>query len=112
MAEHMHESDYGLGKKRLGVYSLGIVLCLILTIIPFYVVMHKVFDLHMIFYTIYGCAILQLFVQVKCFLSMNTKTPQAQYNMMSFIFTLVILAVVIGGSMWIMYNLDYNMMIM
>lgn len=111
MVQHTNDSDYGLGKKKLGVYSFGIVLCLILTVIPFYAVMYQPFaSVQSIFYTIIVCAVLQLLVQVKCFLSMNTKTPQAQYNVMSFIFTLVILTVVIGGSMWIMYHLNYNMM--
>lgn len=110
MTEDAHESDYGFGKKRLGIYSLGIVLCLLLTIVPFYLVMHDVLNRAATYYAIFSFAIVQLIVQVKCFLSMNTKTPQAQYNVMSFLFTLVILGVVVGGTLWIMYNLNINMM--
>jgi cytochrome o ubiquinol oxidase operon protein cyoD len=110
MAHHDIESDYGLGKKRLGIYSMGVLFCLILTIIPFYTVMHGSFELKQLFHLMYGCAIIQLLVQVKCFLNMNTKTPQAQYNTMSFIFTLLIILVLVGGSMWIMYHLNANMM--
>lgn len=109
---HSTEIDYGIGKKKLGIYSLGIVLCIILTLIPFYVVMHSVFSVKNNFIVIYVAAILQLLVQVKCFVRLNTTTQQSKMNFMSFLFTLVILAVVIGGSLWIMWNLDYNMMLM
>ncbi len=110
MANSATENDYGLGKKKLGVYSLGIALSLLFTIIAFGLVMYPMFSVKTTYCTIFICATLQFIVQVRCFLNMNTKTPQAQYNVMSFIFSIVILAVVVGGSMWIMYHLNINMM--
>ena len=108
--DHKHSSDYGTGKKTFGIYLTGIILCVLLTIIPFWGIMHKKIPAGWYFFTIYSCAILQLLVQVKCFLRMNTATEQSKTNMMTFLFTLLILLVIIGGSMWIMVNLNYNMM--
>lgn len=107
---HASEIDLGLGKKKLGIYSIGIVLCVILTLIPFYVVMHSTFSVRNNFFVIWGAAIVQFLVQVYCFVRLNTKTPQSKLNTMAFLFTIMILLVVIGGSLWIMWNLDYNMM--
>ena len=103
-------TDYGTGKKQFNVYLTGILLCVLFTLVPFYLVMNPVLSRGLTFLTIYVCAIVQLFIQVICFLRLNTKTEQSKTNVMAFIFTLVILGVVIGGSLWIMWNLDYNMM--
>jgi cytochrome o ubiquinol oxidase operon protein cyoD len=103
-------SDYGTGKKTFGIYLTGIILCIILTLIPFMGTIYHTIPKGWYFFTFYSCAIIQLLVQVKCFLRMNTATEQSRTNIMTFLFTLVILFVIIGGSMWIMVNLDYNMM--
>lgn len=102
--------DYGTGSKTFSVYLLGIILCVILTIIPFYLVMAGILAKASTLMAIYLFAILQFFVQVLCFLRLNAKTEQARTNVMAFLFTIVILVVVIGGSLWIMWNLDYRMM--
>lgn len=107
-----HEIDYGTGSKKGHVYLMGIVLCVIFTLIPFYLVMVPTLSRGVTFAVIYAFAILQLFVQVTCFLRLNTHTQQSKMNVMTFLFTLLILGVVIGGSLWIMWHLDYNMMMM
>jgi len=107
---HHVEPDYGTGKKSLGVYTLGIFLCVVLTLIPFSVIMYDMFSRAANFAIIYTAAILQLIVQVVCFLRLNFETEQSKVNLLSFIFTIVILFVIVGGSLWIMWNLDYRMM--
>lgn len=110
MSAHEVVTDYGTGAKKLSFYIIGIVLCVFLTIIPFYYVMYPTFSRSTTFLIIYAAATLQLFVQVTCFLRLNTRTSQSKMNTMSFLFTLVVLSVIIGGSLWIMWNLNYNMM--
>ena len=107
---HESEPDYGTGKKSFKVYMTGIVLCVILTLIPFAVVMHGALARGVMFAILFACAIAQFLVQVICFLRLNASTEQSKANLMSFIFTIVILAVIVGGSLWIMYHLNYNMM--
>lgn len=106
----IHESDYGTGQKKLGIYIVGVISCAILTLIAFWSVMSGRFLKWEAFTIIYTAAIIQFFVQLICFLRLNTETEQGQMNVMSLIFTGVILVSIILGSLWIMWNLNYNMM--
>ena len=108
--QHHAEPDYGMAKKTLGFYVSGIILCIALTLIPFLSVMHKLASHSMTIAIILVCALLQFSVQVICFLRLNASTPQAKMNVMAFVFSIVVLAVLIGGSVWIMTHLAYNMM--
>ncbi|MBV53352.1 MAG: cytochrome o ubiquinol oxidase subunit IV [Coxiellaceae bacterium] len=107
---HDHDQDFGTGKKTFGVYFSGFLLCVILTLIPFLSVIHSVGSTTLLLAIVLISALLQFFVQVICFLRLNTQTEQGVVNIMSFIFTGVVLVVVIGGSVWIMMSLNYFMM--
>lgn len=109
----MHKSnqpDFGTGDKTLGIYVVGLIGCTILTLISFWAVMSHHFVKWEAFVIIYISACIQLLVQVICFLRLNTETEQGRINVMSFIFTVVILLCVVFGSLWIMWNLNYNLM--
>lgn len=111
MSEHNTiEPDYGVSKKKLGIYTFGTLLCIILTLIPFAMVLQGTFAKGSTFLVILGFAVVQVIVQVVCFLRLNAQTEQGKMNLMSFIFTIVILSAVVLGSVWIMMNLGYNMM--
>ena len=101
---------YGTGQKRLSVYTLGIILCVILTLIPFFTVITKKYDHSTTLLIIFVSALLQFLTQVVCFLRLNTKTDQGKTNVMAFVFTIVVLLVVVGGSLWIMWSLRSRMM--
>ena len=105
-----HDIDYGMGKKTAKVYLLGFIACLILTFIPFLSVIHVVASKTTLMWIIFISAVLQFFVQVICFLRMNFSNQQAKVNTLSFIFSGVVLLVIIGGSLWIMTSLNYFMM--
>jgi len=98
------------GKKTLSTYILGYVLCLILTIIPFVMVGKALLHRRELYITLILFAILQLFVQVTFFIRLNT-SPKGRLDVMAFLFTILIILVVVVGSLWIMYNLNVNMMI-
>lgn|SRR5579862_10043851 len=104
------QPDYGTGQKKLGIYLIGVLSCSILTLLSFWAVLSSQFTKGQIFLIIYSAACVQFFVQLICFLRLNTQTKQGQMNIMSFIFTGVILTTIILGSLWIMSNLNYNMM--
>jgi cytochrome o ubiquinol oxidase operon protein cyoD len=111
MGQHEHnQPDFGTGQKTLGIYITGIIGCTILTLISFWAVMASGYERSTIFEIIYASACIQFLVQLICFLRLNVKTQQSRTNVMSFIFTGVILTSIIVGSLWIMYNLNYNMM--
>lgn len=104
-----NQPDYGTGQKKLSIYALGLISCVILTLISFWAVMAEQFSKLEIFTIIYAAACIQFLVQVICFLRLNTQTEQARTNVMSILFTIVILITIIVGSLWIMWNLNYYM---
>ena len=104
------QTDYGTGQKKLSIYIIGVVSCSILTLISFWAVMYGTFTKGQTFAIIYSAACIQFVVQLICFLRLNTQTEQGQTNVLSLIFTIVILISIILGSLWIMANLGYNMM--
>ncbi|NYS77675.1 MULTISPECIES: cytochrome o ubiquinol oxidase subunit IV [Halomonadaceae] len=91
-------------------YVTGLVLSLILTIIPFGVVMSGTLSVLTTIIVVAVTAVLQILVQLVMFMHMNTKADEG-WNVMSFVFTLTILVLVVGGSLWIMQHLHLNMMI-
>lgn len=107
---HSKNNQYGMGKKTLNIYLFGFVACVLLTLLPFYVVMQGQLARGTLFATVIWSAIAQLIVQVTCFLRINAKDTEAMTNLLSFIMVIVVLTIVFGGSMWIMYHLNYNMM--
>lgn len=107
---HEHEADFGTGEKKLGIYVLGFTLCSILTLIAFFTVMANTLPKWAAYSIIYPAALIQFLVQVICFLRLNTQTEQGRINVMSIIFTIIILGTIVVGSLWIMWSLQYNMM--
>ncbi|ALM53205.1 cytochrome o ubiquinol oxidase subunit IV [Halomonas huangheensis] len=107
MSGHSHaENSHGSVKS----YVVGLILSIVLTIIPFGVVMSGGFGATAMVLTIVITAVAQVLVQLVMFMHMNTKADEG-WNFMSFVFTVTILVLVIGGSLWIMYHLHHNMMI-
>ncbi|QEM82466.1 MULTISPECIES: cytochrome o ubiquinol oxidase subunit IV [Halomonas] len=91
-------------------YVIGLILSIVLTIIPFGVVMAGSFELDATLAIIVATAVAQVLVQLILFMHMSTKTDEG-WNFNAFVFTVLILVLVIGGSVWIMYHLHLNMMI-
>lgn len=103
------QPDFGTGEKRIGIYITGVLSCVLLTLLSFWAVMSSGYSKTNVFLIIYFAAIIQFFVQVICFLRLNLQTEQGKVNVMSLIFVGVILMSIIIGSLWIMTNLNYNM---
>jgi cytochrome o ubiquinol oxidase operon protein cyoD len=111
MNEHeLNQPDYGTGEKKLSVYIFGVIACALLTIFSFWIVKADVVSKMMTFALIYLSACIQFLIQVICFLRLNTQTEHSRNNVVALIFTCIILTSIIVGSLWIMSNLNYNMM--
>lgn len=111
MLDHKSVSDmkYGAKIKTLKSYLIGLGLSLLFTFIAFAFVGEHLLSKEALYILITGLAVLQLLAQVIFFLRLNT-SPEGQWNTMPFIFTLIVVGVLVGGSLWIMYNLNVNMM--
>jgi cytochrome o ubiquinol oxidase operon protein cyoD len=91
-------------------YMTGFVLAVILTAIPFWLVMGRpIPDATVTALLLMGLAVVQIVVHMIYFLHMNTKS-EGGWTMLALIFTLVLVAIALTGSMWVMYNLNTNMM--
>jgi len=106
----MNEADYGTGQKKLGMYLIGFISCSLLTLLSFWSVMSQRFSKLEVLAVIFSSALIQFLVQVICFLRLTAATEQGKTNIMTFLFTVVILISIIVGSLWIMWNLNYYMM--
>jgi len=101
----MHGGSHGSIKA----YIVGFILSIILTIIPFVVVGQSLLSGIALFIAISMLALVQLFVQLAYFLHLNLKS-ESRWNSITFAFTVLVVFVLIAGSIWIMLNLNYNMM--
>jgi cytochrome o ubiquinol oxidase operon protein cyoD len=114
-AHHGHD-DHGHGHHdahavhySLKDYTIGFTLAVILTVIPFWLVMGNILDPGTTRFVIMGFAAVQLVVHMVYFLHMNSKS-EGGWNMMALILTLVLLGIVLSGSIWVMYHMNVNMM--
>ena len=91
-------------------YMTGFVLSVILTAIPFWLVMGNVLnDTFMTGLIIMALAAVQIVVHMIYFLHMNTKS-EGGWTFLALVFTLTLVVVTLVGSIWVMYHLDQNMM--
>lgn len=89
---------------------VGFILSVLLTAIPFCLVMLDILQNQLLkFFIIVLCAIAQIFVHLVYFLHMNMKSEDG-WNFVAMVFTFVIISICFVGSLWIMYHLNNNMM--
>ncbi len=99
----------GVSRGSLKSYLTGFVLSLILTAIPFALVMRGTWSSSVALAGIFSAGIVQILVHLHYFLHLDTSSA-ARWNLLALMFTLLILALFVGGTLWIMFNLNYRMM--
>lgn len=105
---HSHGDTHGHGTRR--SYLIGFGLSAVLTAIPFWLVMSDVLvNPQATAAWVIGLAFVQIIVHTLCFLHVNTRA-EGGWTLLALIFTVVMVAIVISGSLWIMYHLNSNMM--
>ncbi len=97
----------GLNDKQ--SYVAGFIFSIILTVIPYILVVKDVLHGNTAIYSLMGYAFLQLGVQVYFFLHLgDEKAPR--WNLISLVFMMAAVLFIGIGTLWIMQNLNYNMM--
>ena len=107
MSNTPHKNHNGHGSLK--SYIIGFILSIVLTIVPYIMVVHHSFAVETILISIVAIAIVQLLIQLIFFLHLDTKNGESN-NSLAFIFTVIIIVILVTGSLWIMYNMNYNMM--
>lgn len=88
---------------------LGFVLSLLLVLSAYRIVTGHHLSDGALKITIFGIAIFQALIQLVFFMHVGMES-KPRWNVISLISTVIVILIVIGGSLWIMSNLDYNLM--
>lgn len=109
--DHGHDHDHAEGGHgSLRGYVTGFVLSVILTAIPFWLVMSGALgSAALTGFAIMGLAVVQIVVHMVFFLHMDFRT-EGGWSMLSLLFTVIVVVIMLAGSMWVMYHLNTNMM--
>ena len=106
--EHAYDHDTGAAYGTHRTYLIGFATSIIITIFAFAMVYFAALPPIGLYITVALTALIQFYVQLVFFLHLSTDS-KARWNLISFIFTLIVVFILIGGTMWIMFNL-YQMM--
>lgn len=108
--DHDHDHHDGADHGSFKTYMIGFILSVLLTAVPFWLVMGDVLDNKTFtVLLIMGLGVVQIFVHMIYFLHMNTKS-EGGWTFMALIFTVVVVMITLIGSLWVMYNMNKNMM--
>jgi cytochrome o ubiquinol oxidase subunit IV len=92
-----------------GTYLVGLALALLLTAIPFGLVAAGSLAPAPTVAVIACAAIAQIIVHLRFFLHLQPRSA-SQDKLIALCFAFVILFIVVGGTLWIMFDLNYRMM--
>jgi cytochrome o ubiquinol oxidase operon protein cyoD len=91
-------------------YLIGFAAAAILTAVPFWIVMTGAIPNPVAASAILILlAVAQILVHTFAFLHVNARA-QGGWTLIAYVFTAVLVVITIGGSLWIMYHLNLNMM--
>ncbi|MBV4534544.1 MULTISPECIES: cytochrome o ubiquinol oxidase subunit IV [Pseudomonas] len=100
-----HEGNHGSVKS----YMIGFVLSIILTAIPFGLVMYPTLPKNLTVLIVVAMAVIQVVVHLVYFLHMD-RSKEQRSNVSTFLFTVLVIALLVGLSLWIMFSIHFEMM--
>lgn len=109
---HPHGQDHhadGAPHGSLRDYVTGFVLSVILTAVPFWLVMARPLEAGATAAIVVAFAVVQVVVHMVYFLHMSPKADDG-WTMTSLVFTLIVVLIMLAGSLWVMHHLNTNMM--
>jgi cytochrome o ubiquinol oxidase operon protein cyoD len=107
--EMHHDAHAPVHATRKG-YLIGFAASVLLTALPFWLVMTKAIPSNQVAaFVVMGFALIQIVVHMIYFLHMDTKS-ESGWTIMALIFTIVLIAIALSGSLWVMYHMTSNMM--
>ncbi|MDI3271065.1 cytochrome o ubiquinol oxidase subunit IV [Pseudomonas sp. AL03] len=107
-AAHSHDGhDAGHGSVK--SYAIGFILSVILTVIPFGLVMYPSLPKAMTLWIVLAFAVSQVLVHLVYFLHLDRSAAQRN-NVIAFVFAALVIVLLVGLSLWIMFSIHSNMM--
>ena len=92
-------------------YLIGFVLSVLLTLLMYLLVAEHWMTGPVLTLSITLLALFQAALQLYLFLNVG-KEPKPYWNLTTFLFMAMVIGIIVFGSIWIMQNLNYNLMSM
>jgi cytochrome o ubiquinol oxidase operon protein cyoD len=89
---------------------IGFVASFLLLISAYRIVTHHHLTDGLLTLTIVSAAIAQALIQLVFFLHLGLES-KPHWNIITFLFTMLVIVLIIGGSLWIMNNMNDNLMV-
>jgi len=106
---HAPITSAGAGSGSYKSYATGFILSIVLTVVSFGLVMSGALPRGAVLFGIFAAAVAQMLVHLHYFLHLDSSSEN-RWNVAALIFTVLIMVIFVGGSIWIMYSLYYRMM--
>jgi len=103
-ANHEHQAAHGSYVS----YIIGFALSVVLTLVAYFAIVNDWLSGNAALLFVAALAVVQLLVQLLFFLHLGQERGP-RWNLMTFIYAGMVVVIVVIGSLWIMYNLNYNM---
>ena len=103
-----HLDTTGASRSSFKSYATGFILSIILTGLAFALIMSGRFSHSAVLFGIFCAAIVQILVHLHYFLHLDTSSAM-RWNVLALVFALLIMILFVGGTIWIMYHLNYRM---
>jgi cytochrome o ubiquinol oxidase operon protein cyoD len=108
MSEKQHMAPIAKKHSRLGTYITGYLLSIYLTLTAYLLVRNRAFDHAWLVGFLVVLALLQFFVQLVYFLHLGLE-KNSRWRLFVFGLMVLVVGILVGGSIWIMNNLNYRM---
>lgn len=107
MSERVVSNRQEPGSEK--TYIIGYISALVLTLAAYLLVVKDVLNGWALTAALVALALVQVLVQLFFFLHLE-REARPRWKLVVFLFMLLVLGILVFGSLWIMNNLDYNMM--
>src|SRR5690606_28717118 len=97
-------------ERSIRPYLIGLGLAFILTAIPFALVALSALPRFTMLIVIAVAAVLQILVHFRFFLHIGIRSTPAE-NLIALAFAAILIVFMVGGTLWIMFDLHYRMMV-
>ncbi len=88
---------------------LGYIFSIILALAVYRTATHMHLKHDWLVFTVVGAGCLQAILQLIFFLHLGLES-KPRWNLIMFLFTVLLIFIIVLGTLWIMYNLNYNLM--
>lgn len=104
--EHTVDSGHQISASK---YMVGFVLAIVLTLISFGIVAAGVGPKYIAILGLVAAAVVQILVHLHYFLHLD-RSKDNTWNLISIVFTALIVAIFIAGTVWVIFTLNMRLM--